>query len=108
MNNHTGLPVGDAELDLLTPNERIQRKKARERVAFWAIPRSPVRTPAEGKRAVEKKRWTEAYKLAAAEEERQHNFGRYSGGKNVLTNIAQALFLKARLFTFSTRSMSFK
>jgi hypothetical protein len=79
--NNNGTPLGDAELDLLTPNERVQRKKARERVAFFAIPRSPVRTPAEGKRAADKKKWTEAYKLAATEEERQRNFGRYSGGK---------------------------
>jgi hypothetical protein len=94
--------VEDVELDLLTPNERIQRGKAHRRVMFWSTPRSPLKTPQlDGKKGDEQRKWVQAYKRAAAEMIRQENFGRYNGGNCMPTCLSCCKFFVLRCFVES-------
>lgn len=83
--NHDLQPVTDEGLDLLTPNQRIQKIR-RSGVSVWVRPATATARvsdeddPEVDQKAKERKKWAGIFRRAEEEEARQQSFGRYSAG----------------------------
>jgi hypothetical protein len=83
--DHDLKAVTDEELDLQTPNQRVQRNRRRGLSVFarpaTATPQIVDDDQAEAdKKARERQKWAAIFKRAEDEEARQQKFGRYSAG----------------------------